>query len=92
MSAPLRDSWRRRQTKGVLQRIAINAAAGISSIDQVTRLSVLNTSADSLGVNQRRDPAPVGSLACPPTGSAGIVHSALAPMSAPSQRTEPPDS
>jgi NAD(P)H dehydrogenase (quinone) len=39
--------------EGVLQRIAINAAAGISSIDQVTRLSVLNTSADSLGINQR---------------------------------------
>jgi uncharacterized protein YbjT (DUF2867 family) len=39
--------------QGVLQRIAINAAAGISSIEQVTRLSVLNTSADSLGINQR---------------------------------------
>jgi uncharacterized protein YbjT (DUF2867 family) len=39
--------------RGVLQRIAINAAAGISSIEQVTRLSVLNTSADSLGINQR---------------------------------------
>ena len=39
--------------EGVLQRIAINAAAGISSIEQVTRLSVLNTSADSLGINQR---------------------------------------
>jgi uncharacterized protein YbjT (DUF2867 family) len=39
--------------EGVLQRIAINAAAGISSIDQVTRLSVLNTSANSLGINQR---------------------------------------
>ena len=38
---------------GVLQRIAINAAAGIPSIEQVTRLSVLNTSADSLGINQR---------------------------------------
>jgi NAD(P)H dehydrogenase (quinone) len=39
--------------EGVLQRIAINAAAGISSIEQVTRLSVLNTSADSRGINQR---------------------------------------
>ncbi len=39
--------------EGVLQRIAINAAAGVSSIEQVTRLSVLNTSADSLGINQR---------------------------------------
>jgi uncharacterized protein YbjT (DUF2867 family) len=39
--------------EGVLQRIAVNAAAGISSIEQVTRLSVLNTSADSLGINQR---------------------------------------
>ena len=39
--------------EGVLQRIAINAAAGISSIEQVTRLSVLNTSAGSLGINQR---------------------------------------
>ena len=40
-------------TEGVLQRIAINAAAGVSSIEQVTRLSVLNASADSLGINQR---------------------------------------
>jgi uncharacterized protein YbjT (DUF2867 family) len=40
-------------TEGVLQRIAINAAARIPSIEQVTRLSVLNTSADSLGINQR---------------------------------------
>jgi NAD(P)H dehydrogenase (quinone) len=39
--------------EGVVQRIAINAAAGISSIEQVTRLSVLNASADSLGINQR---------------------------------------
>src|ERR1043166_5292947 len=39
--------------EGVLQRIAINTAAKISSIEQVTRLSVLNTSADSLGINQR---------------------------------------
>ena len=39
--------------EGVLQRTAINAAAGMSSIEQVTRLSVLNTSADSLGINQR---------------------------------------
>jgi NAD(P)H dehydrogenase (quinone) len=40
-------------TEGVLQRVAISAAAGIGSIEQVTRLSVLNTSADSLGINQR---------------------------------------
>jgi uncharacterized protein YbjT (DUF2867 family) len=40
-------------TEGVLQRIAISAAARISSIEQVTRLSVLNASADSLGINQR---------------------------------------
>jgi uncharacterized protein YbjT (DUF2867 family) len=39
--------------EGVLQRVAINAAAGISSIEQVTRLSVLNASADSMGINQR---------------------------------------
>jgi NAD(P)H dehydrogenase (quinone) len=39
--------------EGVLQRIAISAAAGVSSVEQVTRLSVLNTSADSLGINQR---------------------------------------
>ena len=39
--------------EGVLQRVAINAAARISSIEQVTRLSVLNTSPDSLGINQR---------------------------------------
>src|ERR1700746_1824913 len=39
--------------EGVLQRIAINAAARISSIEQVTRLAVLNTAADSLGIKQR---------------------------------------
>ena len=39
--------------EGVLQRVAINAAARVPSIEQVTRLSVLNTSADSLGINQR---------------------------------------
>jgi NAD(P)H dehydrogenase (quinone) len=39
--------------EGVLQRIAINAAAAISSVEQVTRVSVLNASADSLGINQR---------------------------------------
>ena len=41
--------------EGVLQRIAINAAAGIPSIQQVTRLSVLNTSADHAGINQPAD-------------------------------------
>jgi NAD(P)H dehydrogenase (quinone) len=40
-------------TQGVLQRIAIGVAARIPSIVQVTRLSVLNASADSLGINQR---------------------------------------
>jgi len=39
--------------EGVLQRIAINAAARTRSIEQVTRLSVLNASAESLGINQR---------------------------------------
>ena len=39
--------------EGVLQRIAVNTAAGVTSIEQVTRLSVLNASADSLGINQR---------------------------------------
>jgi len=39
--------------EGVLQRIAINAAARSSSIEQVTRLSVLNASAGSIGINQR---------------------------------------
>jgi uncharacterized protein YbjT (DUF2867 family) len=39
--------------EGVLQRIVINTAAGISSIKHVTRLAVLNTSADSRGINQR---------------------------------------
>src|SRR5690348_3569969 len=39
--------------EGVLQRVALNAAAGIPSIEQVIRLSVLNASANSLGINQR---------------------------------------
>jgi len=39
--------------EGALQRIAINVAARSSSIQQVTRLSVLNASAASLGINQR---------------------------------------
>jgi uncharacterized protein YbjT (DUF2867 family) len=39
--------------EGVLQRIAVNAAAGISSIEQVARLSALNASAASHGINQR---------------------------------------
>jgi uncharacterized protein YbjT (DUF2867 family) len=39
--------------EGVIQRISISAAAASPSIEQVTRLSVLNTSADSLGINQR---------------------------------------
>jgi NAD(P)H dehydrogenase (quinone) len=40
-------------TEGVLQRVVINAAARVSSIEQVTRLAVLNTSAESRGINQR---------------------------------------
>jgi uncharacterized protein YbjT (DUF2867 family) len=40
-------------TEGVLQRIAIDVSARISSIEQVTRLAVLNASAESLGINQR---------------------------------------
>jgi uncharacterized protein YbjT (DUF2867 family) len=40
-------------TEGVLQRIAINAAARLPSIEQLTRLTVLSTSADSLAINQR---------------------------------------
>ena len=43
-------------TEGVLQQIAISAAAGISSIQQVTRLSVLNASADSLLITRVDDP------------------------------------
>jgi uncharacterized protein YbjT (DUF2867 family) len=39
--------------EGVLQRIAITAAARTPSMQQVTRLSVLNASANSLGINQR---------------------------------------
>jgi NAD(P)H dehydrogenase (quinone) len=39
--------------EGVLQRVAIAAAAGAGSIEQVVRLSVLNASPDSLGINQR---------------------------------------
>jgi uncharacterized protein YbjT (DUF2867 family) len=39
--------------QGVLQRTAINTAARVTSMEQVTRTSVLNASADSLGINQR---------------------------------------
>jgi len=39
--------------QGVLQRIAISVAAEIGSIEQITRLSVLNSSANSRGINQR---------------------------------------
>jgi uncharacterized protein YbjT (DUF2867 family) len=39
--------------EGVLQRVTISAAATTSSIEQITRLAVLNTSADSRGINQR---------------------------------------
>ena len=57
--------------EGVVQRIAINAAAGISSIEQVTRLSVLNTSADSLGINQRAH--------CSIASSTAVPHSTIRP-------------
>ena len=43
-------------TEGVLQQIAISAAAGISSIQQVTRLLVLNASADFLLITRVGDP------------------------------------
>jgi uncharacterized protein YbjT (DUF2867 family) len=39
--------------QGALQRIAINVASRLPWIKQVTRVSVLNASADSLGINQR---------------------------------------
>jgi uncharacterized protein YbjT (DUF2867 family) len=39
--------------QGTLQRLAINAATQIPSIEQITRVSVLNASPDSLGINQR---------------------------------------
>jgi hypothetical protein len=42
------------EAAGVAQRIAINAAAATPTIEQVTRLSVLNASVDSLGINRRR--------------------------------------
>jgi hypothetical protein len=45
-------------TEGVLQRTAISAAAGISSIEQVTRLSVLNAPADSSGSTSEPTTAP----------------------------------
>src|SRR5262249_61706689 len=38
---------------GARRRTVITAAAAISPMEQVTRLSVLNASADSLGINQR---------------------------------------
>jgi uncharacterized protein YbjT (DUF2867 family) len=59
---------------GALQRIAINAAAGISSIEQVTRLAVLNASADSLGINQRAHWS-IDQFA----GSAGVPYSTIRP-------------
>jgi uncharacterized protein YbjT (DUF2867 family) len=39
--------------EGAIQRLAITAAARVPSIEQSTRLAVLNTSAGSLGINQR---------------------------------------
>lgn len=40
-------------TEGSLQRLTLGTAAKIDSIAQVTRLSVLNASSESLGINQR---------------------------------------
>jgi uncharacterized protein YbjT (DUF2867 family) len=60
--------------ESVVQRIAINAAAGVSSIEQVTRLSVLNTSADSLGINQRAHYS-IDQFAC----STGVPYSTIRP-------------
>jgi NAD(P)H dehydrogenase (quinone) len=39
--------------QGVVQRVVVTTAARVSSIAQLTRLAVLNASADSLGINQR---------------------------------------
>jgi NAD(P)H dehydrogenase (quinone) len=39
--------------QGNLQRVALHAAARSASLEQLVRLSVLNTSPDSLGINQR---------------------------------------
>ncbi|MGZ6636957.1 MAG: SDR family oxidoreductase [Solirubrobacteraceae bacterium] len=47
--------------EGVLQRIAINAAAGSSSIEQVTRLSVLNSRSTHLGSISERTTASTSS-------------------------------
>ncbi len=60
--------------EGVLQRIAVNTAAGITSIEQVTRLSVLNASADSLGINQRAHDS-IDQLA----SSTGVPYSTIRP-------------
>src|SRR5262249_20612928 len=61
-------------TQGVLQRIAIGVAAGIPSIRQVTRLSVLNASAGSLGINQRAHHS-IDELA----GSTSVPYSTIRP-------------
>lgn len=45
--------WGQPGSRATCRGFAIGAAAAISSIEQVTRLSVLNTSADSLGISQR---------------------------------------
>jgi len=39
--------------EAVMQRIVINVAARVASVEQVSRLAVLNTSPDSRGINQR---------------------------------------
>jgi uncharacterized protein YbjT (DUF2867 family) len=61
-------------SEGVLQRIAINAASRVSSIEQVTRLAVLNTSADSRGINQRAHHS-IDQFA----SSTGVPHSTIRP-------------
>jgi uncharacterized protein YbjT (DUF2867 family) len=60
--------------EGVLQRIAIGAAARISSIEQVARLAVLNASAGSLGINQRAHHS-IDQLAA----STGVPYSTIRP-------------
>jgi uncharacterized protein YbjT (DUF2867 family) len=51
--------------QGVLQRVAVSAAAAVPSIEQVTRVSVLNASADSPGSTSEPTTASTGSLLRP---------------------------
>ena len=60
----------------VLQRVAINAAARVPSIEQVTRLSVRNASAHSRGINQRaRDHRTSATVADPGGGTRRVAGS-----------------